>query len=258
MNKIILCVDIGNTNTTFAINKNNRFIKIFRISSFFNTSDELASIIISLFNNSGFDLSHINDVILCSVVPETNLIWSDFVKKYIGTKILIIKSETIKDIKNLYYAPEKLGIDRLVNVFYAYKKYKTNALVIDFGTATTFDCINNKAEFLGGLIIPGIKLMFNGLYEKTSLLPLANFNQNPETCICRDTESAISNGIMLGYADMINGLALRIKKEMPEPLKFIATGGLGGMMATHCYLIEEYIPDLTIEGIYLVYKTYFI
>jgi type III pantothenate kinase len=258
MDNLILCIDIGNTNTTIAIYSNNQFIKTFRISSFFKTSDELAAAVITLLNNAGFVLSHINAVIICSVIPEMNLIWSDFTRNYINIEPFIIKNNTIKNIKNLYNEPEKLGIDRLVNVFYAWSKYKTNTLVIDFGTATTFDCVTEQAEFMGGLIIPGIKLMFDSLYEKTSLLPLANLNQTPETCLCRDTEHAISNGIMLGYADMTNGLILRIKKEMPAPLKIIATGGLGGIMANHCPVIEEYIPDLTIEGIYLVYKTYFV
>lgn len=258
MNTTILCIDIGNTNTTIAIYSNNQFIKTFRISSFFKTSDELAAPVLTLLKNAGFSLNHINSLIICSVVPEMNLIWSDFTRNYIAIEPLIIKNNNIKDIKNPYNKPEKLGTDRLVNVFYAWSKYKTNCLAIDFGTATTFDCVTENAEFVGGLIIPGIKLMFNGLYEKTSLLPLADLNENPGTCLCRDTEHAISNGIMLGYADMINGLILRIKKEMPEPLKIIATGGLGGIMANHCPVIEKYIPDLTIEGIYLVYKTYFV
>ena len=152
----------------------------------------------------------------------------------------------------LYRNPAEVGADRLVNAVAAYAKYRTALVVIDFGTATTFDCISEKGEYLGGAIAPGIGISAEALFQRASNLPRVELFNPPAAVIGKETADSMKAGILYGYAEMIDGMVRRIRKEMQTPPRVIATGGLSALFGEITQSIEAVEPDLTLEGLKLI------
>ena len=146
-----------------------------------------------------------------------------------------------------------MGADRIVNAIAAYAKYPQALVVIDFGTATTFDCISAKGEYLGGAISPGIGISMEALFTHASKLPRVEILRPPHTAIAKDTVSSMQAGIVFGYAGLVDGMVERIKKEMDAPAQVVATGGFAPLMADVCATIEHVEPDLTLEGLKIIH-----
>jgi type III pantothenate kinase len=154
----------------------------------------------------------------------------------------------------LYNNPDEVGADRIANSIAAFEKYKTSLIVVDFGTATTFDAVSEDGEYLGGAICPGIMISAEALFLKASKLPRVEIFSYPEKIIGKDTASSIRSGIIYGYAGLVDGIVRRMKIEMGTAPKVITTGGFSDIMADVCDSIEEVEPSLTLEGLRIIYE----
>jgi type III pantothenate kinase len=251
---MLLVVDVGNTNTVIGIFENNILICDWRIRSTPRiTEDEFNIVISNLFQSKNINPSDISQTIISCVVPPMMKILDDYCVKYLGHTPCWIDAGSVK-MPVLYDNPEEVGADRLVNGIAAYHLYKTSLIIIDFGTATTFDVISSKGEYLGGAIAPGIGIAAEALFKRASKLPRVELFNPPETVIGKNTVHSMKSGIIFGYSEMVDGMVRRIKREMPaepEP-KVIATGGLAPLMKNISDTIESVETGLTLEGLRII------
>jgi len=153
----------------------------------------------------------------------------------------------------LYDNPREVGADRIVNAVAAYEKYRCGLIVVDFGTATTFDCISPRGEYLGGAIAPGVLISSEALFQRTSKLPRVEVAR-PRSVVGKDTVSSIQSGLFYGYVGMVDGLVERIRQELGLPMRAIATGGLAPLFVPHCRTLEAFEELLTLEGLSIIYE----
>lgn len=241
---MLLAIDIGNTNITFGLFKNNCLKKKFNIPSkeysYIKLKKEL--------NNS-----KINGACICSVVPKTTKEVAFDLKKYLLIKPKIIGKNLKLNIKNLTRFPKQVGADRLVNAYYGINFYKTPLIVIDFGTAITFDCISKNNAYLGGLILPGLEISLDALHKKTALLPKIKLGK-PKEIIGRDTFNSINSGIIYGFCCLTQGLVKKLKSKLGSNTKIIATGGAIRFFSKYCKFFDTIDEDLTIKSLNLIYS----
>lgn len=252
---MILAVDIGNTNIVLGVYRQRTLLHHFRISTArSSTVDEYGVLIHNLFSMSGLSLKEVEGVIISSVVPPLVQVIVEMCNKYIGKEPLLV-GPGIKTGLNLRYEnPREVGADRIVNAVAAIEQYKCPLVVVDFGTATTFDCIDAGANYLGGAIVPGLGISTEALYQRASKLPRIEL-EKPKKVIGRNTVHAMQAGIIFGYAGQVEGIVRRIKQEMnAKELKVIATGGLAPLIAGETDCIDEVNPLLTLEGLRIVYE----
>ncbi|UQZ34254.1 pantothenate kinase [Paenibacillus sp. PK3_47] len=251
---MMLAVDIGNTNIVLGVYKQRELLHHFRLNTARqSTVDEYGVLIYNLFNMSGLSLKDVEGVIISSVVPPLVQVIVEMCEKYIGKDPLLV-GPGIKTGLNLRYEnPREVGADRIVNAVAAIERYKCPLVVVDFGTATTFDCIDAGANYLGGAIVPGLGISTEALYQRASKLPRIEL-EKPKKVIGRNTVHAMQAGIIFGYAGQVEGIVRRIKQEMNAPvLKVIATGGLAPLIAGETDCIDEVNPMLTLEGLRIIY-----
>ncbi len=242
---MLLAIDIGNTNISCGIFKGSRLIKKFDIPS----KNYSRAILSKKLKN----LPRISASVICSVVPKQTKLVSNSLLSLTGKLPYIIGKNLKAPIKNLYHKPKQVGQDRLVNAYAASIFYKTPLIVIDSGTAVTFDVISRKNEYLGGLITPGMDMSLKALAEKTALLPEVKL-ANPKTLIGKNTESSILNGIVLGTAELCSGLIRRIKQDVGKASLVIGTGGNICRIKKYSKTNIKIDKNLTLRGIYLIYK----
>jgi type III pantothenate kinase len=251
---MLLVVDVGNTNTVIGIFEKDHLICDWRIRSTPRiTEDEFHIVISNLFQSKKINPADISKTIVSCVVPPMMKILDDYCVKYLGHSPCWIDAKSVQ-MPVLYDNPEEVGADRLVNGIAAYHLYKTSLIVIDFGTATTFDVISSQGEYLGGAIAPGIGIAAEALFKRASKLPRVELFNPPETVIGKNTVHSMKSGIIYGYAEMVDGMVRRIKQEMPaepEP-KVIATGGLAPLMKNISNTIESVETGLTLEGLRII------
>ncbi|MEC0373222.1 type III pantothenate kinase [Paenibacillus chibensis] len=252
---MILVIDIGNTNIVLGIYKGRELLHHFRLSTVRqSTADEYGVWFHNLFHMSGIPVSDIRGVIMSSVVPPMVHVIEEMCRKYIHKQPLMV-GPGIKTGLNLRYEnPREVGADRIVNAVAAVDLYKGPLVVVDFGTATTFDCIDEKGAYLGGAIVPGIGIATEALVERASKLPRIEL-EKPKKVIGRNTVHAMQAGIIFGYAGQVDGIVKRMKQEMNAPhLKVVATGGLAELIASETEAIDEVNPLLTLEGLRIIYE----
>lgn len=260
---MFLAIDIGNTNITLGLFnfKNNKIedkpFQIWRIAtSKKKTADEYAIKILDIFYYSKIDITkeQIKAVVIASVVPSLDNVFADLTRTYFKKEAFFITSKRSGGLKFLYNNPEEIGADRIADAVAVYEKYKTAAIVIDFGTATTFDCVDKNGCYLGGVITAGPLISAEALTQKTAKLPQVNLNM-PSTIIGRSTVEGIQSGLYYGYIGLVKEILHRLKNEMNEQnLKIIATGGLSYLMVKEIYDIEAVIPELTLEGMKIIWE----
>jgi type III pantothenate kinase len=249
-----LMVDIGNTHTVLGIFEKGHLKKHWRVTSQFSrTEDEIWVVVDSLFNLEELNHVQIQGVCISSVVPELSRIYRRMVEKYLDLKPLYITPDLNLDLKILYQDPYSVGADRICNSVAGKMKYGTPLIVLDFGTATTFDCITEGGEYLGGVICPGIESAATILHQKAAKLPKIELIF-PLKVIGQNTEESMQSGIMHGSVELIEGLLKRIKKELPGNPKVVATGGLAHRIAKRTKAIDVVDENLNLEGIYQIYK----
>lgn len=251
---MMLAVDIGNTNIVLGVYRKRELLHHFRLSTARqSTADEYGVLIHNLFHMSNISFKDVEGVIISSVVPPLVQVIVEMCVKYIGKDPLLV-GPGIKTGLNLRYEnPREVGADRIVNAVAAIEQYKCPLVVVDFGTATTFDCIDAGANYLGGAIVPGLGISTEALYQRASKLPRIEL-EKPKKVIGRNTVHAMQAGIIFGYAGQVEGIVRRIKQEMNVPvLKVIATGGLAPLIAGETDCIDEVNPMLTLEGLRIIY-----
>ncbi|MEJ2098135.1 MAG: type III pantothenate kinase, partial [Deltaproteobacteria bacterium] len=198
----------------------------------------------------------VSKTIVSCVVPPMVTILDSFCRKYIGHAPHWVNAKSYTRMPILIHNPAELGADRIVNSVAAYHKYKTSLIVIDFGTATTFDAISQKGEYLGGAISPGIMISSEALFREASKLPRVEIFVPPDRVVGKDTGESLKSGIIYGYAGLVDGLVSRMRLEMGTHPKIIATGGLAPLINHISETIELVEPDLTLEGLRIISETF--
>ncbi len=252
---MLLVIDVGNTNTVIGIFKKNVLIEDWRIKTIRDTTaDELNVLVKALFSDSKLvNTDKIKKILISSVVPPAVPILNAFCKKYLNLVPMWITPELVKSLMPvLYKNPDEVGADRIVNSIAAYDKYKTSLIVVDFGTATTFDVISEKGEYIGGAISPGVAISSEALFQKASRLPRVEIFQPTDKVVGRDTIESIKSGIIYGYASLVDGMVERIKKEMNFSPVTIATGGLSPLISKVSEKIDKVEESLTLDGLRII------
>lgn len=247
---MLLTVDIGNTNITLGIFDNDKFIEEFRLASDKDLSKDGYEVLLKSLCKE----YKITECVIGSVVEELNNKIFSAIKNIFGIDALFVSHEIETGIKIKIDKPETLGADRIANAIGAYKEYKTPVIVIDFGTATTFDIINDNAEFIGGLIAPGLNLQIKSLNKFTSKLPRIEVSISNKA-IATNTEEAILSGVIRGSASMIDGMVEQCEKELGQKATIVATGGYCGLIANYLKRPFDYTnPILTLYGLKELHK----
>ncbi|SRR6056297_1205216 len=250
---MLFVIDIGNTHTVLGIFRDDCLLCDWRIHTDKNiTEDELSVLIRHLFSGVDLALENIRQTVISSVVPSLDRIYANFCKKYLNCEPLWVNAAAYSGISICYGNPSEVGADRIVNAAAAYEKYKTRMIVVDFGTATTFDLISEKGEYQGGLIVPGVVISSEALFENAAKLPRVDLLTRPATVLGTDTAESIKSGIIYGYASLVDGLVDRIQKETGDTFKVIATGGVANLIADASETIEAVEPNLTLEGLKII------
>lgn len=250
---MLLVIDIGNTNMVMGVFDGRNLLRDWRLRTERNTTeDEINIILSSLFAQSHIRPDQIDRTIISSVVPPMVTIFDSFCRKYLGYPPFWVNPASYSGMPNLYRNPSDVGADRIVNAVAAFAKYKCSLIVIDFGTATTFDSISAKGEYLGGAISPGIMIAAEALFMKASKLPRVELFQPPANVIGKDTAGSIQSGIIYGYAGLVDGVVERMRAEMGSAPTVVATGGLAGLMRDVSKTIDAVEPLLTLDGLRII------
>ena len=251
---MLLVIDIGNTNITLGVFENEKIVQSWRLATDIKrTEDEYGVFLKNILRETNLDKKISNAVIASVVVQLTEKI-EIALKKYLGIDSLIISHKVKTNVVLKTDNPSQVGADRIVNACAAAKLYSTPAIVVDFGTATSFDIVNEKNEFIGGIITAGMKIQAEALSSKTSKLPKLNI-EAPEHAIGRNTIEAMLSGIVRGHAAMIDGLILECEKELGQKATIIATGGYSAVISKYLNRRFDYInPDLTLIGAKILFE----
>lgn len=251
---MLLVIDVGNTNTVLGLYDGDELVHDWRIRTVVDhTVDEYGMLIYNLYKNSRIKPRAVKDIIISCVVPTMLNILEPLCEKYFNVKPLIVGPGIKTGMPILYDNPREVGADRIVNAVAAYDKYGGDIIIVDFGTATTFDYISKKGEYIGGCITPGIMIASEALFSKTAKLPRVELSR-PKSVIGKDTISSMQAGILFGYASLVDGLIDRIKAEVISNPKVIATGGLATVIANETKSIDIVDEMLTLEGLRILYN----
>lgn len=253
---MLLAIDVGNSHTVCGIFKHDTLVSHWRLKTDRQkTADELAARFNSLFSMQNISFSDITGVVIASVVPTQQQAWQEFTRNYLDYIPLLINGQNIKTgIKITTDHPEDVGADRIANAVAAFEQYKNNLIVVDFGTAITFDCISAAGEYLGGAIMPGVAISLDALASRTAKLPRVDISTPPKHVIGSNTVEAIKSGLLYGYGSMVDGMVHKLSQEFPASPQVIATGGMAEVLATYSDSIKTIDPMLTLKGLLLLYE----
>lgn len=251
---MLLAIDCGNTNTVFAVMEGEVVRGTWRISTDrHRTADEYAVWLTQLMNLQGFKATDIDGAIIATVVPDQLFSLKGLARQHFGCEPLVVgEDELALPIKILLDRPEEAGADRIVDAVAAHARFGGPLIVVDFGTATTFDVVDGEGNYAGGVIAPGITLSLDALYMAAAKLPRIAIKR-PRTVIGRGTISAMQSGTYWGYVGLIEGLVARIRAEFGAPMRVIGTGGLASLFEQATDVIDEVEPDLTMLGLAIIY-----
>jgi type III pantothenate kinase len=251
---VILVVDVGNTNIVLGVYQGRQLTHHWRLSTNRSaTVDEYGVLISNLFQLAGVKANQMKGVILSCVVPPLMSTLEQLFIEYVGKAALVVGPGIKTGLNIRYENPREVGADRIVNAVAGIEQYGTPLVVVDFGTATTFDYIDATGAYLGGAIVPGIGISAEALYQRAAKLPRVELTK-PRTVIGRNTVAAMQAGIIYGYAGQVDGIVKRISKEFNVQPRVIATGGLAELIAGESETIEKVDPLLTLEGLRIVYE----
>ncbi|MBF0508932.1 MAG: type III pantothenate kinase [Deltaproteobacteria bacterium] len=252
---MLLTIDVGNTNIVIGVFEDDRLINDWRLRTEKDmTSDEFFIMLRNLFAYSDIGPADINDAIISCVVPPLLNILDYACHTYLKVKPVIVGPGTKTGMPIHYDNPKEVGADRIVNSVAAYERYKTSLIIVDFGTATTFDVVSKDGEYLGGAIAPGIIISCEALFLKASKLPRVELFAKPKRVVAKDTISSMNAGIIYGYAGLVDGIINRIKAEMESEFTVIATGGLARVVASETQCVQHVDDGLTLEGLRIIHQ----
>ncbi len=249
---MLLAIDVGNSHTVFGVLDGTSWSAVWRRATRLDdTADQLAAWIHAMFEISGIRMTA-SGAVVCSVVPALNDEIREVCLGRLGVAPIFVEACEDLGIAIEYEPPSAVGADRLANALGALSKYAPPIVIVDFGTATTFDVVSSSGSYIGGSILPGVVLSGQALVERTAKLPQFEYKP-PARAIGRSTAESLQSGIILGYAGAIDSMASRICGELGERATVIATGGLGSLFVDLCEMIERHEPELTLDGLAIAY-----
>ena len=250
---MLLVVDVGNTNTVLGLFDGEELVHDWRIRTVVDhTVDEYGMLIYNLYKTSRISSRKIRDIIISCVVPPMLNILEPLCGKYFSLKPLIVGPGVKTGMPIFYDNPKEVGADRIVNAVAGYEKYKQDLIIVDFGTATTFDYVSARGEYMGGCITPGIMISSEALFERAAKLPRVELSK-PRSIVAKDTVSSMQAGIIYGYAGLVDGICERMKAEVKSNPLVVATGGLAKIVAPETRNINVVDDMLTLEGLRIIY-----
>ena len=255
---MLLAIDVGNTNIVLGVFDGQDLVQSWRLQSLRErTADELGLLVDGLFAHSRIERLQVRGVILGSVVPPLTPTVIAMAQRYFGVHTLIVDPSASTGMPILYENPWEVGADRIVNSVAAYEKFGRDAkaplIVVDFGTATTFDAVSARGEYLGGAICPGVQISADALFQRAARLPRIDVRK-PATIVGRTTVGAMESGLFYGYVGMVEGLVRRMTDELGGHAVCVATGGLADVIAPETPLIQHVDADLTLHGLRIVWE----
>jgi type III pantothenate kinase len=251
---MIFVLDVGNTNTVLGVYENNELKYHWRIeTSRSKTEDEYGMVIKALFTHEKLELENIEGIIISSVVPPIMFALERMCMKYFNIKPLVVGPGIKTGLNIKLENPREVGADRIVNAVAGIHYYGTPLVIVDFGTATTYCYVNEKGQYLGGAIAPGINISTEALYSKAAKLPRIEIAK-PESVVGKNTVNAMQSGILYGYVGQVEGIVKRMKEQATVTPKVIATGGLATLISRESNIIDKIDPLLTLNGLNLIYQ----
>jgi type III pantothenate kinase len=251
---MILVVDVGNTNIVLGIYEGKELLHHWRLSTNRSaTADEYGMTMYNLFHHAGIALDEVEGVIISSVVPPLMFVLESLCLKYLKKTPLIVGPGIKTGLNIRYENPREVGADRIVNSVAAIELYGSPCIVVDFGTATTFDYIDENAQYIGGAVAPGVIISTEALYQRAAKLPRIELVK-PKSVVGRNTIASMQAGIIYGFAGQVDGIVERIKQEYRVEPKVVATGGLAELIFSESRTIQLVNPLLTLQGLQLIYE----
>ncbi len=251
---MLVVMDVGNTNTVIGVYQGDKLLSHWRIRTEKDaTIDELGILLRNLFQSQDLALEPGAELIVSCVVPPMITTVEGFALRYLQQRPMWVGPGIKTGMPILYDNPREVGADRIVNAVAAYEKVHGPVIVVDFGTATTFDVVSRQGEYLGGVIAPGVMISCEALFLKASKLPRVEIFAKPKSIIAKDTISSMNAGIIYGYVGLVDGIVTRIKEALHDHPRVIATGGLACLIASETRTIDEVDDDLTLKGLKIIH-----
>jgi type III pantothenate kinase len=256
---MLLAIDVGNTNIVLGVFEGELLTESWRLVTMRErTSDEIGILVTHLFERSDIELSRIDGIILSSVVPPLTRTMEEMCDRFFEKSPITVDPASNTGMPVLYQPPSDVGADRVVNAVAAYESVGREAgvpvIVVDFGTATTFDAISKRGEYIGGVIVPGIGISADALFQRAARLPRVDVRK-PPSVIGRTTVTSMQSGLFFGYVSMVDGIVTRMRAELEDGVRAacIATGGMADILASETTTIQRVVPDLTLQGLRIIY-----
>ena len=252
---MLLVMDVGNTNTVLGVYDGARLLAHWRLTTVRDrTVDEYGILARNLLSLAAIEAASIDGMIIASVVPPLNGVLEAMAAAYFRLRPLFVEPGVKTGMPILYENPQEVGADRIVNGVAAYERCKGAVIVVDFGTATTFDAISSRGEYLGGAIAPGLSISAEALFQRAARLPRVDIRRPPRV-IGRNTTHSLQSGLFHGYLGLVQGILSRMKEEMGEPVATLGTGGLVAPLEAELRpLLDAIDPNLTLEGLRLLHE----
>jgi type III pantothenate kinase len=259
---VLVAVDVGNTQTVVGLfeagdgpaGSGPRLSHHWRVATVASrTADEMAILLDQMFALDGLDLMEVvGGLCVASVVPRQRLALREMAARWMKVETVVVEPGVRTGMPILYENPKEVGADRIADAVGAFERYGGPTIVVDFGTATTFEVVSAAGEYLGGIIVPGIEVSMEAMFSRAALLPRVELVE-PRSVLAKNTVESVQSGVIYGFAAQVDGLCRRIKEELGEECTVVATGGLAGLIRPHCVMIDHHEPWLTLEGLRIIF-----